>query len=617
MENKLDNEQSNIKDADQKRHNSAVLDNIISLKDSSDKKTDFRSSNISEQILNLKTNSLFAYQEMDQFSSFCDNTSTKFSNETESKIDELLDQSLITDSVNKNKRNSALNSLPDFLYNIRLPLPTEFLRYSQKNNKMDQHQFLQYKNLLYPLLLEKQKQKQNFDFQNINNQNILIKPENINMGTNMNTNNGNRRRSEPNFQMGFPGFQCCNNNINNNNNLNNNNLNNNINFNNNNNNFYLQNNNMIPNFICNNPYMGKRNSQMLPMNKLNICLQPIPEQTNNSENALKYYEEKSNCKQMEENLETNKNNKIYLINFYNEIKYSIVHIINHQYGNYLMQKFFEILLYQENIQIFNEIFNIIREHLFEISIDNYGTRVIQKLLEMLQDVTYKYQTFEFIYALRYLVNNYLYELCNDKNGNHVFLKILKIIPKQKNGFLYNKLIEIIIDVSLLQQGVTILQTALEYATLEQKEAICNRIIENIARLINDKYGNYTIQTIILLNEENLNIKIFKYISENVLELSKQKFSSNVIDKFIITNNDFSKKLINDILNKNLIKELIFDKYGNYVIQKAIHVSENDAEIFNEISKQIKPLINELKNNQIGKKIYDKIVKHYGDSYFKC
>ena len=610
MENKLDNEQVNIKEQEPKKHNSVVLDNIISLKDSSDKTKDFRSSNINEQILNLNTNSLFAYQEMDQFSSLCDCTSTKCSNETESRMDELLDQSIITDSVNKNKRNSALNTLPDFLYKIRLPLPSEFLRFSQKNNKMSQHQFLQYKNLLYPLLLEKQ--KQNIDFQNINNQNILIKPENVNMGANMKTNIGARRRSEPNFQMNFPGFQCYNNNLNNN-------LNNNINFNNNNNNIYLQNNNMIPNFICNNPYMGKRNSQMLPINKLNInnFLQVISEQTNHNEKALKYYEEKSNCKQMEDNLEANKNNKIYFINFYNEIKFSIVHIINHQYGNYLMQKFFEILLYQENIQIFNEIFNIIREHLFEISIDNYGTRVIQKLLEMLQDVTYNYQTFEFIYALKYLVNNYLYELCNDKNGNHVFLKILKIIPKEKNGFLYNKLIEIIIDVSLLQQGVTILQTALEYATLEQKEAICNRIIENISKLINDKYGNYTIQTIILLNEEKLNVKIFKYITENVLELSKQKFSSNVIDKFIITNNNFSKKLISDILNKNLIKELIFDKYGNYVIQKAIHVSENDAEIFNEISKQIKPLINELKNNQIGKKIYDKIVKHYGDSYFKC
>ena len=610
MENKLDNEQVNIKEQEPKKHNSVVLDNIISLKDSSDKTKDFRSSNINEQILNLNTNSLFAYQEMDQFSSLCDCTSTKCSNETESRMDELLDQSIITDSVNKNKRNSALNTLPDFLYKIRLPLPSEFLRFSQKNNKMSQHQFLQYKNLLYPLLLEKQ--KQNIDFQNINNQNILIKPENVNMGANMKTNIGARRRSEPNFQMNFPGFQCYNNNLNNN-------LNNNINFNNNNNNIYLQNNNMIPNFICNNPYMGKRNSQMLPINKLNInnFLQVISEQTNHNEKALKYYEEKSNCKQMEDNLEANKNNKIYFINFYNEIKFSIVHIINHQYGNYLMQKFFEILLYQENIQIFNEIFNIIREHLFEISIDNYGTRVIQKLLEMLQDVTYNYQTFEFIYALKYLVNNYLYELCNDKNGNHVFLKILKIIPKEKNGFLYNKLIEIIIDVSLLQQGVTILQTALEYATLEQKEAICNRIIENISKLINDKYGNYTIQTIILLNEEKLNVKIFKYITENVLELSKQKFSSNVIDKFIITNNNFSKKLISDILNKNLIKELIFDKYGNYVIQKAIHVSENDTEIFNEISKQIKPLINELKNNQIGKKIYDKIVKHYGDSFFKC
>ena len=64
MENKLDNEQVNIKEQEPKKHNSVVLDNIISLKDSSDKTKDFRSSNINEQILNLNTNSLFAYQEM-------------------------------------------------------------------------------------------------------------------------------------------------------------------------------------------------------------------------------------------------------------------------------------------------------------------------------------------------------------------------------------------------------------------------------------------------------------------------------------------------------------------------------------------------------------------------
>ena len=112
--------------------------------------------------------------------------------------------------------------------------------------------------------------------------------------------------------MNFPGFQCYNNNFNNN-------LNNNINFNNNNNNIYLQNNNMIPNFICNNPYMGKRNSQMLPINKLNInnFLQVISEQANHNEKALKYYEEKSNCKQMEDNLEANKNNKSKLYNIFN------------------------------------------------------------------------------------------------------------------------------------------------------------------------------------------------------------------------------------------------------------------------------------------------------------
>ena len=644
------NFQTTVNDIETKRHKSAStpsypLEDILHLKDVSDNATDFTNSNTSEPVFNLKTNSLFAYQEFDKFSSLCDDNSNKlngdFSNESErdSKIDDNFDENLNSEEDKKNKntkRNSAMNAVPAIFYKNWFPSQNkQIARFSQNNIKIDQNQLLQgyFKGIYYPILIDKKVQQKNDDFQINNNsqKNIYINTEK-NFDKSEKNLCGVRRRSKPIMQIGFPGFQNFNMAINNNDY--------------NNGNFYY-NNNVFPNFMCNNQtYIDnlnknlnikntnnvnkndyiehsqkKRNSQMLPFNKLTLnnymSISESSKDEENSHKTLNYYQKKINCKQMEENLELNKNNKAYLVNFYQEIKNYLVDIIVHQYGNYLMQKFFEILLFQENIQIFSEIFTLISPKLYEISIDNYGTRVFQKVLEILQEINYNYYTFEFMSVIKNLINTHLYELCCDKNGNHVFQKILKIVPRKKNEFLYSKLTEIVIDISLLQQGVTILQTSFECATLEQKDKICNKIIDNISKLINDKYGNYTVQTIVLLNEDNLNMRIFKYISENILELSKQKFSSNVIDKFIINNNNYSMKLIIDIINKNLIKELIFDKYGNYVIQKAMTISENDKGTFDNITKQIKPLLNDLKNNKIGKKIYEKIMKIYGDLISKC
>ena len=46
----------------------------------------------------------------------------------------------------------------------------------------------------------------------------------------------------------------------------------------------------------------------------------------------------------------------------------------------------------------------------------------------------------------------------------------------------------------------------------------------------DQYGNYVIQFVITLDNHNVNLKISEQFISNIVELSKQKFSSNVIEK---------------------------------------------------------------------------------------
>ena len=640
----------------------------------------------------FKSNSLFAYQELDQFSSFCDdcsiqsellsdynknksqinninnNNSTKNEEGEQSESsDESFDNNNNTsedDVIFKKskhrteKRKSALHSFPSYLKNLpslnKTNEPFYNNNFSNSDKKMNKNDFTNNINNNQNFILSNNSncpynnsirrnshsinQFRNIFFNNIlyQNQNNFIYPKNL-----LENNNTNNINDKNNF---------LNNNINNNNqNINyiQNIPNKNSSFNNApKNNF--QNYNFIPNFPYNNYYNNnpniinqnnpntkKRNSQILFNNQNQISQNSghrrsshIPLISNfqimgnekqcdkgkiKEENPNYFLRDQLYCRQIQNKLEKNINNVKYSEEFYENIKPHLIEIIEHQFGNYVVQKFLNVLLSQGNKLIFEDIFTQINDKLYSICVHNYGTRVIQKTLEKLDNGNYsKIETEKLNSIFKSLIEKHLYELCCDKNGNHVYQKLLRIFPKEnnKNNFLYDELIKISFEVSIIQQGATLLNTAFEYSNQEQKIKLCEAIVERIGDLIVDKYGNYTIQTVFKLFEEKINEKIYKYIDENLLILSKEKFSSNVIDKCIIKDYDKSNKLIESIIHKNVIKDIIIDQYGNYVVQKAMSVSDkNTCEI---IAKQIKPMLGELQKTNIGKKIYERLLLNYKD-----
>lgn len=56
------------------------------------------------------------------------------------------------------------------------------------------------------------------------------------------------------------------------------------------------------------------------------------------------------------------------------------------------------------------------------------------------------------------------------------------------------------------------------------------IIENTLHLMLDQYGNYVIQYVVSLGIMEVNLHISDIFKLDILNLCKQKFSSNVIEK---------------------------------------------------------------------------------------
>ena len=652
----------------------------------------------------FQSNSLFAYQELDKFSSFCDDGSIQsellsdynnkkgqinyINNNNSTKLEECEQSESSDESFENNndilsedenflkkykhrmeKRKSALHSIPSYLKNLTyLNKPNEQIynnNFSNSDKKMNKNEInninnntnIKLSNNNCPYNIRRNSQPVN-QFRNLFFNNILYQSQNnfnFIYPTNLIENNNQNNISDNNNYL--------NNNLNH---INNNNNNQNINFiqniknqnphfnNTNPNNF--QNYNFIPNFqpfnnyynnnssknclnnsyktVNHNPNTKKRNSQtlfnsnqVLPNSEhrrashmpLISHFQIIGNENQFDKGKLKeenpkyFLRDQLYCRQIQTKLENNINDVKYTEEFYENIKPHLIEIIEHQFGNYVIQKFLSVLIAQENKIIFGNIFSQINEKLFLICIHNYGTRVIQKTLEKLDNGNYfKIETEKLNSIFKSLIEKHLYQLCCDKNGNHVYQKLLKIFPKEnnKNNFLYDELVKISFEVSIIQQGATLLGVAFDYSNEEQKQKLCEAIVERISDLINDKFGNYTIQTIFKLFDEKTNEKIYKYIDDNLLNLSKEKFSSNVIDKCIIKDYDKSEKLIQSLIQKDIIKEMIIDQFGNYIVQKAMSVSDKDT--CKKIAEQIKPMLRELQKINIGKIIYEKLWQNYKD-----
>ena len=300
---------------------------------------------------------------------------------------------------------------------------------------------------------------------------------------------------------------------------------------------------------------------------------------------------------------------------YEQIKYNLLEIINDQYGNYVIQKLVEHcdkkiissmlrkLSYNQNIE--NNFYN--KNNLYEISINRYGTRALQKMLDNLSSS----MTDEDINIILKFCKGNVYSMIKDINGNHVIQSIIENIKnKDYLSVIYQEMTDNIVNILKTKSGsCCVFPIVLDNINDDDLDIMINTIIDNIDKLINDENGNFSIQKIITkLNENEYNNRIFSYIQDKIIKLSIQKYSSNVIETFLITIPSYKDKIINKLIESNNIINLLSDKFGNYIIQKALSYANNDD--FNIMIKHIKNNIKSLKQTSHGKKIYDKLNKNY-------
>ncbi|KAK3198386.1 hypothetical protein Dsin_021801 [Dipteronia sinensis] len=91
---------------------------------------------------------------------------------------------------------------------------------------------------------------------------------------------------------------------------------------------------------------------------------------------------------------------------------------------------------------------------------------------------------------------------------------------------------------------------------------------NSASLSNDPYGNFVVQHVIKLENPEFIELICLALKGHLVDLSMMKEGSHVVEKILKFQN-FIGHLVFDFLNSDRIIQVANDRYGNYVIQKAL------------------------------------------------
>ncbi|KAH6607996.1 armadillo-like helical [Trichoderma cornu-damae] len=301
------------------------------------------------------------------------------------------------------------------------------------------------------------------------------------------------------------------------------------------------------------------------------------------------------CRYLQKQLEERNEDQVHMI--WIETNQHVIELMTDPFGNYLCQKLLEFCNDDERTVLIQNA----SPDMVLIALNQHGTRALQKMIE---HVNTPQQVHLIIEALRFRV----VELIQDLNGNHVIQKCLNKLTASDAQFIFDAVGNNCVEVGTHRHGCCVLQRCIDHATGEQKLWLIQRITEHARILVQDPFGNYVVQYIIDLNEPTFTEPLVGMFQGCVSQLSRHKFSSNVIEKCLRCAQGPSKDVIvEEMLLPSEMERLLRDSFANYVIQTALEFSTPHQKY--RLVEAIRPILPQIRTTPYGRRIQAKIAAY--------
>jgi len=308
------------------------------------------------------------------------------------------------------------------------------------------------------------------------------------------------------------------------------------------------------------------------------------------------------CRLLQRLLETDEEGRGIILE---EVFTSMNTLVIDPFGHHLVLRILDFVKYDDRKRILIQL----QEDLVAISLNVHGTRVVQKLLECMENS----DEFELIQKA---FEVFVITLAKDVYGMHVVLRCLHRIPAPNpeaegpdNTFIFREITKNIVSVATHKHGCCVVQWCIDYANVEQRKALVNVIVENALELAQDAFGNYVLQQIMDTAQEETLRHLIQRLKGSMSKLAVQKFSSIVVEKCVeMAPKDLRKDIFDEIINEHKISRLLQDPYANYVIQKILTITRQSE--FHDIVAKIQPHLNNLGNTPFGKRIKTQMIRKF-------
>ena len=247
-----------------------------------------------------------------------------------------------------------------------------------------------------------------------------------------------------------------------------------------------------------------------------------------------------------------------------ELSSNLEELITDNYANYFCKRFFPYLNQKDRICFLNKI----EKSLVKLSSHSIGTYPIQTMIEYVGSKNEKV-------IIISTIKNSIKELSIDPFGSHVIEKLLTCFEEEYISFIYDYVCDNFLSLAYNNYGICIVKKILSFTHKKNLHEKLKKLVkENAMHFVNHPYANFVIQVIIECwsdYKEILDIFYKKYFY-----LSLEKYGSNVVERCLEKDEILLNNYIDEIINSNHIYEVMKSNYGNYVIQKAIKLSKGES-----------------------------------------
>ncbi|CAN8276963.1 unnamed protein product [Cochlearia groenlandica] len=264
------------------------------------------------------------------------------------------------------------------------------------------------------------------------------------------------------------------------------------------------------------------------------------------------------------------------------------------FGNGVIQSLMEKCSSQQ----ISQILDLVTQNSFRflaICNDSLGTRVIQLLLRCLS-------TEEQVSRAVEAISGVALTLTKSNHAKHAILQCFSMFSPLQNRSLMEIIVKNCYRIAIDQHGCCMLQQCLNIGFDELKQRLIGEIITHALRLCVHCYGNYVVQYVVELNHGEVTRELINTLIGNYAYLSRNKYGSHAVQKLLKIKDIDTRIIVNDLLRE--IDSLLLDPFGNYVIQTAWLVSQDD--IKHRLWLHIMSNCGYMRCNKFGKKILEKL-----------